>query len=92
MNDGDYLNVEGQKLMEKLMHERLYGKYKDDVEGFKQELTYIQKNCSGKGEPAVSHLPAGLDPSNLSHKALLAAKATSELEGDAERFAWEIQL
>ena len=92
LKKGEYVNTEGAELWDKLLHERLHGKYKDDLAGFTEQLRHINENYTGKGEPARSRLPPGLDPSNLSHKALLAAKAASELEGDAERFAWEIQL
>ena len=64
------------------MEERYQGKYKDDLDGFVKELQYIGKNYTGKGEPAVSDLPAGLDPSNLANKALLVQRVASELQGD----------
>lgn len=87
----DYLNIKGYELFQTLMEERYHGKYKDDLDGFVRELQHIKKHYTGKGEPAVSDLPRGLDPSNLAHKALLAQRAASELEGDSATFDFEIQ-
>ena len=73
------------------MEERYRGKYRDDLDGFVKELQHIGNNYTGKGEPAVSDLPQGLDLSNLAHKALLAQRAASELQGDSATFDFEIQ-
>lgn len=85
------MNTKGHELLQTLMEERYHGKYRNDLDGFVKELQYIGKNYTGKGEPAVSDLPLGLDPSNLAHKALLAQRAASELQGDSATFDFEIQ-
>lgn len=87
----DYLNTKGHELLQTLMDERYRGKYRDDLDGFVKELQFITKNYTGKGEPAVSDLPQGLDPSNLAHRALLAQRIASELQGDSATFDFEIQ-
>lgn len=46
------------------MQQRFFGKYKNDLDGFIEQLQLIKKNCSGKGSPALVPGIDNYDPLN----------------------------
>ena len=48
----DYLNTKGHELLDKLLNQRFFGKYKHDLDGFMEQMKLIKNNHCGKGTPA----------------------------------------
>lgn len=87
----DYLNVKGYQLLKSLINQRLFGKYKNDLDGFIAQLQMIKKHCVGIGAPALARGSlGGADPFTKEGQDLLRRAAMDELLEDQDTFAREI--
>lgn len=60
----EYLNQKGYELAKGLMRQRFFGKYKNDLDGFMDQLKLVKKNHTGKGTPAMAEGVGNYDPLN----------------------------
>jgi len=43
------------------VNQRLYGQYKDNLDGFIAQVKMVKKHCIGKGAPALTKFGYGAD-------------------------------
>jgi len=88
----DYLNAKGYQLLKTLMNQRLFGKYKNDLDGFIAQVQMVKQHCVGVGPPATSHSGSfnNADPLTAEGQHLLEQAAMREILEDQDVFAKDI--
>ena len=75
-------------MVQALVHQRYHGKYKDDLDGFINELKIV-KQSSGTGEPAAV---SGGDIFTARGQSILNNESYNEILKDMQLFEEEIQI